>query len=190
MENIIESANVDPDLPLRIAVAVSGGRDSMALAILAKQWMTKRNKDKPHDSLQAIIVDHAMRKESAAEAQHVKQWLEKLDIPTEITTLSWKITDLNKDLKQKVAREKRFAAIDEICVKNRVSIVLFGQHLRDRIETMIMRLYVYITYSNFLVHFLVAFTDSHLFNMYENIQKKQSLDDHYSILIGIELRPQ
>jgi tRNA(Ile)-lysidine synthase len=142
MESIIESAKVDPDLPLRIAVAVSGGRDSMALAILAKQWMTKRNKDKPHDSLQAIIVDHAMRKESAAEAQHVKQWLEKLDIPTEITTLSWKITDLNKDLKQKVAREKRFAAIDEICVKNRVSIVLFGQHLRDRIETMIMRLYV------------------------------------------------
>ena len=43
----------------KIAVAVSGGPDSMALVFLLKNWILKKN-----GSLIALIVDHQIRKDS------------------------------------------------------------------------------------------------------------------------------
>src|SRR5262249_35293258 len=54
----------------RIAVAVSGGADSMALALLASDWVAAHN-----GSLIALTVDHGLRSESAAEAGQVGRWL-------------------------------------------------------------------------------------------------------------------
>src|SRR5215208_3101274 len=47
----------------RLAVGVSGGPDSMALALLADNWGRERG-----GSLLALIVDHGLREASAAEA--------------------------------------------------------------------------------------------------------------------------
>ena len=53
-----------------IAVAVSGGGDSMALCILLSEWA----KDK-QQKIVALTVDHGLRKNSAEEARKVSNWL-------------------------------------------------------------------------------------------------------------------
>ena len=47
----------------RLAVGVSGGADSMALALLADAWARERG-----GTILALIVDHGLRTESKAEA--------------------------------------------------------------------------------------------------------------------------
>ena len=66
----------------RVAVAVSGGPDSIALSYLLDDWLAKRG-----GKLFAITVDHQLRTESAAEAAQVAQWCKAKHIPH--TTLKW-----------------------------------------------------------------------------------------------------
>ena len=66
-----------------LAVAVSGGRDSLALAVLADQWASARQ-----GSVQALIVDHGLRPQSAVEAGVTRERLAKLGIAAEILVWS------------------------------------------------------------------------------------------------------
>ena len=54
-----------------LALAVSGGPDSMALALCAQAWAATQNL-----RLVTFTVDHALRAESAAEAAQVQDWLQ------------------------------------------------------------------------------------------------------------------
>lgn len=120
-------------LPSTIAVAVSGGCDSMALVILAREW-AKKNK---HQII-ALTVDHAIRKEAAQEANRVGKWLKKLRIKHHILT--------NKDKKipksnvQEYARDVRYKLMTEWCKKNKVHALLVAHHAEDQIETFLLRL--------------------------------------------------
>ena len=58
-----------------IAVAVSGGSDSIALVFLLKNWIRK-NKGK----LVALIIDHQIREKSFKEACFVKKYLNNRNI--------------------------------------------------------------------------------------------------------------
>ena len=58
-----------------IALAVSGGSDSLALAYLANNYKNKYNYN-----IIAFTLDHQLRKESAEEAKHVKNIMNKLKI--------------------------------------------------------------------------------------------------------------
>ena len=69
----------------KIAVAVSGGPDSMALLFLLNVWI-KKNKG----SLVALIVDHKMRKDSGKEAKMVCDYLKKHKIRSKIINISKK----------------------------------------------------------------------------------------------------
>ena len=66
----------------KIAVAVSGGPDSMALTFLLQNWVKKNN-----GSLVALIVNHKLRSESSIEADIVKAFLQKKKIQTKILTV-------------------------------------------------------------------------------------------------------
>jgi tRNA(Ile)-lysidine synthase TilS/MesJ len=57
-----------------IAVALSGGGDSMALTHILSEWCTQ-HKIKLH----ILHVDHGLRTESAREAKQIKSWV--ADIP-------------------------------------------------------------------------------------------------------------
>jgi tRNA(Ile)-lysidine synthase TilS/MesJ len=59
-----------------LALAVSGGGDSMALAFLCKQLISERLI--PDLSAKAFIVDHKARGESTQEAHKVAGWLKDL----------------------------------------------------------------------------------------------------------------
>src|SRR5262249_20106992 len=66
-----------------LAVAVSGGRDSMALALLVAAWAERRG-----GRVTAITVDHGLRPEAAAEARQVGRWLRAHGITHR--TLRWR----------------------------------------------------------------------------------------------------
>lgn len=68
----------------RLAVAVSGGPDSMALAFLTAQWAQRTGR-----SVVAVTVDHALRPESGAEAATVSQRLAGLGLPSVVERVDW-----------------------------------------------------------------------------------------------------
>ena len=65
-----------------LAVAVSGGRDSLALALLAHDWAAVRK-----GRVLALIVDHGLRAESATEARTTLERLGSIGVAGEI--LDW-----------------------------------------------------------------------------------------------------
>ena len=67
----------------RLAVAVSGGGDSVALALLAADWATRRG-----GTVTAITVDHGLRAAAAAEARQVGRWMKARGIAHRI--LRWR----------------------------------------------------------------------------------------------------
>lgn len=53
-----------------LAVAVSGGADSMALCLLARDWAAARG-----GRITALTVDHGLRPASADEAGRIASWM-------------------------------------------------------------------------------------------------------------------
>ena len=114
-----------------LAVAVSGGPDRMALAILAKNWVGRRG-----GTLTALIVDHGLRTESSAESLCVRRRLQSLNISTEILVWSG-----NKPITgiQASARTSRYALLENWCGRLGVLHLLTGHHADDQVETIAMR---------------------------------------------------
>jgi tRNA(Ile)-lysidine synthase len=107
----------------RIAVAVSGGADSLCLALLAASWGRSL----------ALIVDHGLRPESAAEASLTAARLKQLDIPYRILTLH------NVGASAAAARQARYTALAMACSEAGLSDLLLGHHAADQAETVLMR---------------------------------------------------
>jgi tRNA(Ile)-lysidine synthase len=115
-----------------LAVAVSGGPDSLALAYLAKCYSIK-NKIK----VKYFIVDHKLRKESSQEAKKVKSILKKIDVNCEI--LKWNGKKPSKNIQAK-ARDKRYFLLFNECKKNNIKYLLLGHHINDLFENFFIRL--------------------------------------------------
>jgi len=115
-----------------LAVAVSGGPDSLALAYLAKCYSIK-NKIK----IKYFIVDHKLRKESSQEANNVKNILNKIDVNCKI--LKWNGKKPFKNIQAK-ARDKRYSLLANECKKNNIKYLLLGHHTNDLFENFFIRL--------------------------------------------------
>src|ERR1700727_685119 len=83
----------------RLSIAVSGGADSSALALLAHDWAVARAGD-----VLALIVDHGLRPHSAAEGAPTAPRLWAGGIASQILTLS----DLHGPGLQERARAARY----------------------------------------------------------------------------------
>lgn len=110
-----------------LAVAVSGGADSMACALLADQWARARG-----GSITALTVDHGLRPESQAEAHRVAQWMRARGIAHHILTPPR--TDASNNL-QEEARTRRYTALAEWCRTNEVLHCLIAHNAGDQRET-------------------------------------------------------
>lgn len=123
-------APLAPRAPL--AIAVSGGADSMALTLLAAAWAQERGAQ-----LVALTVDHGLRPESALEAARVGDWLSERGIAQE--TLHWTGSSPGTRL-QAAAREARYKLLTAWCRSHRVRDLLVGHHAGDQAETFLLRL--------------------------------------------------
>jgi len=117
----------------RVAVAVSGGPDSMTLAFCAKRWSDQQKAPPPL----AFIVDHALRDESAAEAAMVRQRLTALGITAEI--LRWDHPPITSRLHSE-ARKARYRLLLDACHRHGIDALLFAHQREDQAETILMRL--------------------------------------------------
>jgi len=113
----------------KIALAVSGGPDSMALAYCVQKWGKA-------DCI-AFIVEHGLREESATEAKEVKKRLHKLGVSAEI--LTWRHGEIRSRLHE-VAREARYRLLIDACKKHGVKDLLMAHQAEDQAETVLMRL--------------------------------------------------
>lgn len=114
-----------------VAVAVSGGADSMALALLAHDWAAKRN-----IRVSAFTVDHGLRPESAQEARQVARWLKAANIPCRILTWRGAKPAANR---QEAAREARYGLLRDACAKAGIGHLLLAHHREDQAETLLLR---------------------------------------------------
>lgn len=115
----------------RLACGVSGGADSMALALLAASWARRVGGD-----ILGLIVDHGLRAEAAEEARAAAARLAAHGIPARLLTLR----DLHPGpAKAARAREARLSALAAACAEAGCTDLLLAHHAADQAETLMMR---------------------------------------------------
>jgi len=114
-----------------IAVGVSGGPDSLCLALLLKAWAREVG-----GAVIGLIVDHRLRPESAFEASKVRAWLTNYGV--ESRTLVWGNEPL-KSGQQARARTARYNLLIDWCRTAHVLHLALGHHRDDQAETLLMR---------------------------------------------------
>ena len=116
-----------------LAVAVSGGADSMALFVLLHGW-AETNARKVH----VLTVDHGLRPESAAEAQQVKTFVATYPHATH-QTLIWQGEKPQTKI-QESARHARYDLMADYCEQNSIKDLFLAHHADDQLETILFRL--------------------------------------------------
>jgi tRNA(Ile)-lysidine synthase len=115
----------------RVAVAVSGGPDSLCLSLLADAWARLRGGE-----VSALVVDHGLRPTAAAEARQVADWLRARRIDHHV--LSWTGAKPATGI-QAAAREARYRLLVEWCRAAGTLHLLLAHHLDDQAETVALR---------------------------------------------------
>ncbi len=115
-----------------IAVAVSGGADSLALTLLLDRWARRRG-----GRAIGLTVDHGLRAGSAEEARQVGIWLRERGIAHEI--LPWRGRKPNHGLQAR-AREARYRLLARHCRANAILHLALAHHRDDQSETFLLRL--------------------------------------------------
>ena len=115
-----------------IAVGVSGGADSLALALKADEELKVFGR-----RIIALTVDHHLRPSSADEARFVAEIMQQHGIEHHI--LSWEGEKPTTGIEE-AARIARYELIKKWCNENGVKTLMTAHHLYDQIETFLMRL--------------------------------------------------
>ncbi len=116
----------------RLAVAVSGGADSLALTLLAQRWAASRG-----GSVIGFTVDHGLRPEARSEAEVTGTRLAGLGIAHGILRLQGLTRGPALAAR---ARAARYAALEHACASAGILHLLLGHHAADQAETRMMRL--------------------------------------------------
>ena len=113
-----------------LALAVSGGSDSMALMLLAARL-------KGPVKFSVLTVDHGLRVGSRSEALQVKAWARALGFEAHV--LSWRGAKPQSGLQAR-AREARYRVMAQWCAENNADGIVTAHTLEDQAETLLMRL--------------------------------------------------
>lgn len=118
-----------PDVKLKsaIAVACSGGADSLALTILLAEKF----------NVIALVVNHNLRKAAKTEAERTAAILNKLGIKNKI--LAYKGKTPTRNLMQE-ARNIRYKLLIDYCKKNSINTLATAHHADDNAENFLLRL--------------------------------------------------
>jgi tRNA(Ile)-lysidine synthase len=116
----------------RLAVAASGGADSLSLCLLARDWAAARG-----GRVTALTVDHGLRPASEAETAQVSAWMARHAI--EHRVLRWRGEKPTTAIQEK-ARVARYRLLCGWCRDNAVLHLLLGHNADDQAETVLQRL--------------------------------------------------
>lgn len=117
----------------KLGLAVSGGPDSLALMLLAAEWV----KVPGRPQIIVYTVDHGLRPEAAAEAAMVVREAEALGLTAR--SLRWE-GDKPTSGVQAAARTARYRLMADAMARDGVEILATAHHLADQAETVLMRL--------------------------------------------------
>lgn len=117
-----------------IAIGVSGGPDSMALAYLFSRWTEEQNG--PH--IHVLSVDHGLRPEAVAEVEHVRQMSESWP-KTAHYILKWE-GEKPAQRVQESARAARYDLMAAHCKSHDIGALALAHHRDDQAETVLFRL--------------------------------------------------
>ncbi len=125
-------ARLGPFWPVpSVAVAVSGGADSLALVHLVQRWAMARS-----GAALALTVDHRLRPESSAEAAQVAEWMAACGVAH--ATLTWAAPPAGATQAQ--ARAARHHLLESACRDRGIGDLLLGHTMDDQAETVLLRL--------------------------------------------------
>jgi tRNA(Ile)-lysidine synthase len=134
----IEEIFLNKTLPKTIAVALSGGADSLALTLLLQEFC-QREKREEKIELVAITIDHKMRQGSLDEARQLGELLAKQKISHHILEIpAEKIPQKNIEAK---LREVRYELLHGFCSENKIEFLFLGHQLDDVAENFLIRLF-------------------------------------------------
>ena len=119
----------DPAAAAPIAIAVSGGPDSMAMLALAGAAFP--------DAVIAATVDHGLRADAADEAAMVAAWCAQAGIAHRILTVRQPLP-AGANLHD-WARGERYALLDDWARTAKAVAITTGHHADDQAETFLMR---------------------------------------------------
>ncbi|HJD58439.1 MAG TPA: tRNA lysidine(34) synthetase TilS [Rickettsia endosymbiont of Ceroptres masudai] len=116
----------------KIAVAVSGGSDSVALLYLANIWAEKNNIE-----LSVISVDHNLREQSKQETHYIQNISNSLN--HKHYSLSFDHQNNFSNLQER-AREGRYDLMTNLCLELDILVFLTAHHEDDYVENFCLRL--------------------------------------------------
>ena len=136
-KKVVKITNQDFEAKMRelrvnsdIALAVSGGPDSLALMHLSNRYALNNN-----INLTVLSIDHGIRAESSKEIV----WLEKIAKKNKINFYSTKLKKkINSSNTLSKARTLRYEALSKYCNKKKIKFLLTAHHLDDEIENFLM----------------------------------------------------
>ena len=111
----------------RLALAVSGGPDSLALLLLAHSALPER--------VAAATVDHGLRADSAAEAAMVAALCRQRGVPHTVLRVT-----VDPGNVQAEARAARYAALADWMEQDGLHALATAHHADDQAETLLLRL--------------------------------------------------
>ncbi|HEY8575654.1 MAG TPA: tRNA lysidine(34) synthetase TilS [Devosia sp.] len=117
-----------------IALAVSGGADSLGLMLLAQRWAAGLALP---PRLIVYSVDHGLRPEAAAEVAMVVDLAARLGLPAR--ALHWTGEKPSHGI-QEAARLARYGLLGAAMAEDAAEVLLTAHHRQDQAETVLMRL--------------------------------------------------
>jgi len=116
-----------------VAVALSGGTDSVALALVAARVCAQRGQ-----ALYFFHIHHGLMSEADAWAKHSGELARALEVPLFVRHVK---VDLAQGLGTEAsAREARYQALATLAQEHQVAALLLAHHQQDQAETVLLRL--------------------------------------------------
>lgn len=129
-DRLMKQLSVIPDGTL--AVAVSGGADSLCLAICLKRWADQHKRP-----IVALMVDHCLGDICKEQPEWVAEQLARYHVP--LVVLTWQGSKPKTGLEEK-ARQARYRLLLEYCHTHRIQGLFMAHHAEDQVETFWMHL--------------------------------------------------